>query len=99
MCPGKLALHGARWPAPHLLVPSRQLPLSSGALEGFAPSFHFLRPPNLTPGDRTTGPTTLARQEEEGALRAEKENKEKKKTLPAGRGESKPGKATGEGGR
>lgn len=50
-------------------------------------SFHFLKPPNLTPGDYSSH--HAVRQQEEGALRADKKNKEKKKKgLPASRGES-----------
>lgn len=79
----KPVLHSALcWPlSPGALYPAATL--GSGQVGGIVLSFHFLRTPNLTPGARTTLPTKQRGRRKKGALRAEKENQKKEKTLPA----------------
>lgn len=64
--------------SPCALYPTAAPAPGPGAVGGFALSFHFLRPPKPDTWGQNYSSHHAARQEEEGAPRAEKENKEKR---------------------
>ena len=64
------------------LVPKGSSGLPGGGRASL--SFHFLRPPNLTPGDRTTVPTTQRGSRKKGSWGPKRETRRTRKpSLPA----------------